>query len=130
MTSLNQMKPTNRTSNTKKQDIIETDYEVVEIPSVGGRTIKQIRPKPVKYPHYYVNNEELSLDDFEWEEKNIMNEQNVQPKMFSIAEVRELVAKAWEDGYTTSSEDSFHNKNTPYGKSDFFKEFYAKYNKD
>lgn len=52
----------------------------------------------------------------------------VQPIMFSIAEVRELVGKAWEDGYTTSSEDSFHNKNTSYGKSDFFKEFYAKYN--
>ena len=54
----------------------------------------------------------------------------VQSRMFSIAEVRELVGKAWEDGYTTSSEDSFHNKNTPYGKSDFFKEFCAKYNKD
>lgn len=53
-----------------------------------------------------------------------------QPKMFSIAEVRELVGRAWEDGYTTSSGDSFHNKNTPYGKSDFFKDFYAKYNKD
>ncbi len=53
-----------------------------------------------------------------------------QPRMFSIAEVRELVAKAWEDGYTTSSGDSFHNKNTSYAKSDFFKDFYAKYNKD
>lgn len=68
----------------------------------------------------------------EYSEVNIMtpNQQPPQPKMFSLAEVRELVAKAWEDGYTTSSGDSFHNKNTPYGKSDFFKEFYAKYNKD
>ncbi len=100
MTLQIQTNPTNRVFNYKKYDIFQRDTE------------------------------ELTVDDFEWEENNIMNEQNVQPKMFSIAEVRELVAKAWEDGYTTSSEDSFHNKNTPYGKSDFFKEFYAKYNKD
>jgi hypothetical protein len=31
--------------------------------------------------------------------------------------------KAWEDGYTTSSADSFHGKNTSYKNSDCFKEF-------
>jgi hypothetical protein len=110
----------------KKYDIFEKDYDIIEIPSIG-RTIKKLIPKPIKHPHFYNNVDELTINDFEWE--NNMNEQNEQPKMFSIAEVRELVAKAWEDGYTTSSGDSFHNKNTPYGKSDFFKEFYSKYNK-
>ena len=86
----------------------------------ANRTFKN---KKYSYPH------KLSFDDFEWEQPKTMNEQNEQPKLFTIAEVRELVGKAWEDGYTTSSEDSFHNKNTPYGKSDFFKEFYSKYNK-
>jgi hypothetical protein len=87
---------------------------------------------------YYVakKHEDIFKNDYnsssKYSETNIMipNQQTPQPKMFSIAEVRELVAKAWEDGYTTSSGDSFHSKNTPYGKSDFFKEFYAKYNKD
>lgn len=83
---------------------------------------------------YYVakKHEDIFKKHYEYSETNIMtpNQQPPQPKMFSIAEVRELVAKAWEDGYTTSSGDSFHNKNTPYGKSDFLKEFNAKHNKD
>ena len=119
----------NQAYKNKNYDIFEKDYDVIEIPSIGGRTIKKVIPKPIKYPHYYHNVDKLTMNDIEWEKDNNMNEQNEQPKMFSIAEVRELVAKAWEDGYTTSSGDSFHNKNTPYGKSDFFKEFYSKYNK-
>lgn len=70
------------------------------------------------FKKYHVN--------YDFEEENIMNYENIQPKTFSIAEVKELVAKAWEDGYTTSSEDSFHNKNTNYQKSDFYKEFTKK----
>ena len=119
----------NQTYKNKKYDIFEKKYDVIKIPSLGKRSIKKLIPKPLKHPHFYNNIDELTMDDIEWEKDNNMNEQNEQPKMFSIAEVRELVAKAWEDGYTTSSGDSFHNKNTPYGKSDFFKEFYSKYNK-
>lgn len=89
-----------------------------------------------KYPPMYIPKRPKDIFEKDYTsdtEEYIMTPnqtQPPQPKMFSIAEVRELVAKAWDDGYTTSSGDSFHNKNTPYGKSDFFKEFYAKYNKD
>lgn len=68
----------------------------------------------------------LNYDDIIWT-KNIMNTPNPIQPTFTLAEVRELLAKAWEDGYTTSSGDSFHNKNTVYSKSDFLREFNSKY---
>jgi|APGre2960657404_1045060.scaffolds.fasta_scaffold59760_5 hypothetical protein len=46
----------------------------------------------------------------------------INPKIYSEKEMQSIMEKAWEDGYTTSSADSFHGKNTSYKNSDCFKE--------
>ena len=110
-----------------KNQTIKNEYDIIY--SVASNTAA---------PFYVRKKQDIFEQDYSYTEEYTMtpNHQQppqpvaAQPKMFSIAEVRELVAKAWEDGYTTSSGDSFHNKNTSYAKSDFFKDFYAKYNKD
>lgn len=49
--------------------------------------------------------------------------ETINPKIYSEKEMQSIMEKAWEDGYTTSSSDSFHGKNTFYKNSDCFKEF-------
>lgn len=110
-----------------KNQTIKNEYDIIYSVASNTAAPMYVRKKQDIFEQDYLHTEEYIMTPNQHQPPQPVGSQ---PKMFSIAEVRELVAKAWDDGYTTSSGDSFHNKNTPYGKSDFFKEFYAKYNKD